>query len=79
MDKKNTIIGVSLLILALVLMFQQGKQAQEEAARQAAEREAAAANAANGEEPAQTAPDGSTTLPQTFPDLRLKLFGTGIG
>lgn len=72
MDKKNTIIGVALLLTALFLMFQQGKQAQEEAARQQPEQTAASESGAvqqttdqstAGAQPAPSSPTPTTIAP----------------
>ncbi|MBK1879482.1 membrane protein insertase YidC [Pelagicoccus mobilis] len=75
MDKKNTIIGVALLLAALFLMFKQGKQAQEEAARQQAEQEAAAAQAAESAA-AQAAEGGSQ--PESLPATPISTTATPI-
>jgi len=61
MDKKNTIIGVALLLVALFLMFKQGKQAQEDAARQQAAQEADAEEAAKSAPAASSQGEGETS------------------
>ncbi|MBC2607244.1 membrane protein insertase YidC [Pelagicoccus albus] len=63
MDKKNTIIGISLLIVGTILMFKTSQQRQEQALQEQAAQQAAA------EEAAQTiAADGTGPIPATQSD-----------
>lgn len=74
MDKKNTIIGVSLLIVGTILMFKNGQEAQkqrlleEQAAREAAQTasQSAPADAANGDPANSAAPANGAAAPTTI-------------
>jgi len=66
MDKKNTILGIALLIFGTVLMFQNSQQRQREATEQAGQREnapiAEPSSASPGQAPAlPTAPPGASS------------------
>lgn len=58
MDKKNTIIGVALLVVGTILMFKNGQQRQEQALQQKAEQQAASASQSAPVEIADGSPAG---------------------